>query len=501
MSRCSIAAFSLGAALCSPALASAEVTAADVWENWQAMSAFSGQELSARSEVMMGDTLVLEGITGQSTLPEGEFSYSLDWVRMRETGDGAVEVTWAPEQVFSGRVTAEPGEEIAFDATLASSGMTWRVSGAPERLVQDIAIDELALTRLDIAVNGEPMPFEIDFAATGLAGSYVSEPREGDAIWTSGDLTGEGFSFAMTGTDPESGADIEAQGTGADLAATYGGTIMPLPADGNPFASGMDFEFDMTFGETRTVVAGVEDGAQMRMETTTEGGSFGFAMSPERLRYEGAGRGLAYSMEAEDLPFPISAAIGESAFRLVMPIARTEEPEDFELMVALRDAMLDETIWNLFDPSSTLERGPLNLVVDLAGKGRWLVDVLAGPEALESLEGEAGELDSLSLREFELSAAGARVTGTGDFTFDNEKTEMFEGFPQPEGAVDLRIAGAMTLIDKLTQMGLVPQEEAMTTRMMLAMFAVPVEGEEDTMTSRFEIGEDGVPVVNGVPLQ
>ena len=105
------------------------------------------------------------------------------------------------------------------------------------------------------------------------------------------------------------------------------------------------------------------------------------------------------------------------------------------------------------------------------------------------------------LREFELSAAGARVTGTGDFTFDNEKTEMFEGFPQPEGAVDLRIAGAMTLIDKLTQMGLVPQEEAMTTRMMLAMFAVPVEGEEDTMTSRFEIGEDGVPVVNGVPLQ
>ncbi|MFC3119058.1 DUF2125 domain-containing protein [Jhaorihella thermophila] len=107
-----------------------------------------------------------------------------------------------------------------------------------------------------------------------------------------------------------------------------------------------------------------------------------------------------------------------------------------------------------------------------------------------------GELHALTINDLRLSAAGAAVTGKGDFTFDNSDLQSFGGVPRPEGTVKLQIIGANGLIDRLIQMGLVSEDEAMGFRMMLGMLAVPGDG-PDTLNSTIEVNEQGQVLANG----
>ena len=51
--------------------------------------------------------------------------------------------------------------------------------------------------------------------------------------------------------------------------------------------------------------------------------------------------------------------------------------------------------------------------------------------------------------------------------------------------------------DKLVAMGLVPQEQMMGMRMMMAMFAKPAEGNPDQLNSEIEFREGGQIFANG----
>ena len=95
--------------------------------------------------------------------------------------------------------------------------------------------------------------------------------------------------------------------------------------------------------------------------------------------------------------------------------------------------------------------------------------------------------------------AGAELTGTGAFTFDNTDLETFGGVPAPTGKIDLKVTGANTLMDTLISMGLLSEEDAMGARMMMSMFANPGAG-EDEFTSVLEFKDKGF-YANGQRLQ
>ncbi|MEO1365292.1 MAG: DUF2125 domain-containing protein, partial [Pseudomonadota bacterium] len=97
-------------------------------------------------------------------------------------------------------------------------------------------------------------------------------------------------------------------------------------------------------------------------------------------------------------------------------------------------------------------------------------------------------------------ALGAKLTGAGDFTFDNSDLVTFDGLPRPKGAVDLSLVGGNGLLDKLVAMGLVPEDQAMGARMMMGLFAVPGEA-EDTLTSKIEVNDEGHVLANGQRLR
>ena len=120
--------------------------------------------------------------------------------------------------------------------------------------------------------------------------------------------------------------------------------------------------------------------------------------------------------------------------------------------------------------------------------------------ALQSSGAAPGELIALTLNNLVVDAVGARLTGTGDFTFDNSDLVSFGGIPRPTGAIDLKLVGGNGLLDKLVAVGVLPQQQAMGARMMMGLFAV-AGPEEDTLNSKIEINEAGHILANGQRVQ
>jgi PPE-repeat protein len=138
----------------------------------------------------------------------------------------------------------------------------------------------------------------------------------------------------------------------------------------------------------------------------------------------------------------------------------------------------------------------------MTGKVTPFVNLL-DPVAMAQLEatgGVPGELNALTLEDLTVEVAGAKLGGSGAFTFDNSDLQTFGGVPRPNGEVTLSLDGANGLIDKLIAMGVLTAQDAMGARMMMGMFAVPGDG-PDSLTSSIRINEQGHVLANGMRIQ
>lgn len=480
--------------------ASADVTARDVWDGWKAMSAFTGQVMTAGGEETEGNALVLNDVTTTMEVEGQKTVSTLDWIRMEELGDGTVEVTLSPEQRVTGEMQTEPGKSGKYVMTLTYNDAKILASGTPERMVQDYTVGSMTLSQGDITVEGEAIPMKIGFTANDLTGSYVTENTEDAKLRMTGDGTAEDMTLRIEGTDPQNGAefmiDVAATGVGAEFA----GDMVNMVAGANPFASGASFDIDLDFESVTSVMDVDEDGETVHIEGTGGAATLDMAISADQISYATTSEGVNYKFSSSEIPLPdLTASIDSSEGKLVFPTSKSDIAEDFEFLVSMKGLSLDDRLWLMMDPGNVLDHGPASLIIDMTGKVKMLVDVLSDPESLEDPEGEFGELEALTLRDLQLTVAGAELTGAGDFTFDSTKTEMLDGFPQPSGAVNLKLVGGNTLLDNLVKMGLVPEDQVMGVRMMMAMFAVPGDA-PDTMTSKIEFTDEGKILANGQPL-
>jgi hypothetical protein len=320
-------------------------------------------------------------------------------------------------------------------------------------------------------------------------------------------LTATQMMINASGTPPEPDAGpFTMEAAFDDISASTSGLFgaeMFANNDDLSQALAMGFRVDSQFSHGRARYrVDTEDPMQGRVIVAGESasGTLSVRLDTDGMSYGGSSTGLSLAVEAVAMPLPdLSATIAETGFNLTMPLQQSDTPQDFGLLLRLKDLALSNTIWNLADPGSILPRDPATFVIDLAGKANWLVNILDPATAQGPMDGAPGEVHSLDIRSVELAAGGARLTGSGAFTFDNTDTDSFDGMPRPEGAVDLRLAGGNGLIQKLAQMGLLPPDQVMAAQMMLGLFARPT-GEPDVLTSRIEVTPDGALVANGQRL-
>ncbi|TCL00686.1 uncharacterized protein DUF2125 [Shimia isoporae] len=476
----------------------ADITAQDAWSNWRAYMEEFGYEIQATEEAGAG-SLAIKDLVATMDMPEesGQAQVNMSEMVFTENGEGAVSITIADSVPFSFSMD-DGDEQVTANIMMTHAGLSTIASGNPDEITYAYGAENVTMALQDLVVNGETISdFSGEIAVNGIDGT--TQFSLGETMTSKDSMSAEQLSVMIKGVDPDTGDNVDFAMTLAGLNGTSEGT-MPLGSfTSNPsamFADSLDLVADFTMQAAQISAAFEDEEGPGQLNLTTGPGAVDVEMTDELMSYGGKITDVAASVAAPDIPLPIDVTFGELGYDFAVPLKASEEAQDFNLGLNFTDIGLSEFIWNLFDPGAILPRDAATLVLGLSGKATVFQDLVTLDENMSEAP---GELNALSLDELQLSAAGADVSGTGSFTFDNTDLVSFDGLPRPEGAIDVKLKGINGLIDKLIQMGLLPEEQAMPARMMLGMFSVPVG--EDELTSRIEINEAGHVLANGQRLK
>ena len=494
---------SLLAALLISTAAHAELTADQVWTNWKAVSASYGQTVTAASETREGDTLAIKGLTITSTFDGGSVNGTIEAVNFRELGDGTVEVTMSPDYPLVVNTTDPDGTTSVVNVSVRQPDLKIIASGTDAETRYDFTAPSVKAVVADVTVDEKPVEMTLEVDVTALAGSYLV--TDGTPTQLASSITADSAGMTLAMTDPETGGKINVTGNVVALAGTSTGKLLDAAAMADmsqALQAGFATDGSFTYG-AGTFDFDIAEAADTTQGTATIGsGNIVFALDADRLNYGGGAKDVAISVSGSTIPVPaLAMSYGEAAFNLLMPVSKSDVPGDFALLTKLIDFKLSDDVWSLLDPEKILPRDAATIVIDAKGKANWTVDIM-DPAAVEMVAEDSmpAQLHALDVTELTLKAAGAEVTGDGAFTFDNSDTTTFPGVPLPTGQLDLKIVGANGLLDRLVQMGLLPEDQAMGARMMMGLFARTVEGSDDTLTSTLEFKEKGF-FANGQRLQ
>ena len=484
----------------------ADVTPQDVWRDWQDHMQSMGYTLTA-TEKASGDTLAVSNVRFDLTSePDlGQITMSLEQLSLVQNDDGTVSVVMPDAMPLMFEITpTDPDEDrVRAALTVNQTGQDMRVSGTPTDLSSAYAAGLLGLTLDQMTVGDET--FGPDNASLNVVLNnveYASKSVLDDMRAYAQDGSIASMTFDMRFKDPKEPAIATINGTSTDMTFDGDGRLPLGIAQASDMAAmlraGMTGAGTFTSGNS-TMTVDIEDpeNGNMSAAVASEGGRLTVETSADGMSYAGSRQGMALSVQPQQFPFLLSFGLDNAAFNLSAPVLKTDDAQDVALGLNLEGFTMSDMVWGMINPQGTLPRDPANLSLDVSGKARLLMDYF-DPEAATRMA-ETGQvpaqLDSVNLNALIVDALGAKLTGNGAVTFEHD--ENGPTALKPSGAVDLKLVGGNTLIDTLVSSGLLPAQMAMGARMMMGMFAVPAEGEEDTLKSKLEFTRDGQILANG----
>jgi hypothetical protein len=488
---------SLAIIACSPALA--QVSAADLWADWQATSAAIGQDLTADVS-QTADGLVLDNFTTR-TEAEGTTTLGrLDRVTMTEMPDGSLSVELS--NPYSTTITFPEdagGPIITVEILMTHEGLDVSVTGTPDARTYVYEADTITVTEGSISNDrGDPTPtIDMEIVARDLAATYLlsasgGEPQRFESSGSTRTIAGR---FDVLPPPDEEG-QLKASFALGEMQSTASGTIVALSAM-QQSAEGLPDGFDLA-GTTEYAWSRFE----MSFETPSDafdlyyandGGNFGIALSNAELRYDIAANGMVTRVSGTEIPVSVEASAASSELSLTVPLAASATPADAAVRLSYSDLAVNDEVWSLMDPTGGIPRNPLTVVLDATAQLQLVVDLLSA-EAME-MERPPGELRALTVSELEVSFGDTALTGSADMTFAPGQI-----VPEPVGRADLSLVGGNALLDQLQGAGVLNAEQAGMARGVAGMFTRP-GALPDTIETTIEFLEGGSITANGIPLQ
>ena len=512
----------------------ADVTPAEVWQNWIEYYKASGYTVTEGSREEAGETLTLKDVVISIKDPagEGDVSFTTPEITLTSTGDGGVRTVMAETSTGKANFKNEEGEPVTLDGTLTMKGNEVVTSGSAADMTHDSKAAEivLALDKVTTAEGEKPFPLSLKFVNVAGHQQHV----DGDVIKI--DATASADRMELTGayddTDGEKPGRIGFEG-GMDALKFAGNFAMPKGVDMShdmnaALKAGLNIAGTMSAGAGKFSFdfAGKNDeGADQAATGSTDmkGFDVNFAMSADGLKYQGNADATLAQLTATDLPFPVSYGIENATFDMQIPVMKADQPVPFKFAYSLGGLTLADGIWDLFDPSKQLPRDPASIDLDVTGLAKVTMDLFdpANMKAMEeAADGEAtdaaadpGAADAapdaaadatadapaspfepteIAVNKFAIAAVGAKIDASGNLTVPEGGS-----IDAPVGKMSARMDGLNGLIDKLTQMGFIPEDQVAGIRMMLAMFAQPAPEGGDALVSEFEFKEGGQIFANG----
>ena len=476
----------------------AQVTPEEVWQNWQKVSASYGQALVADSVTRDGATLVVSGMSFSMEQDGSRLSGKLDTVRFRDLGDGTVEVTMSDTYPITMESPGQGDGAEKLSITITQPGLNLIAGGSATET--SYTFDGPTIGIAAQAQKGDKTLADIAATLTGMTGTYLVK-QVGTTSQLDSNLEAQNLSFTVKANDANGGVDMA--GKLAALKMTTAGNFLGVAAMENmaqAVKDGFATRVDFSYGAGSFSADVTDQNGPSKIAATNETGNLSFGIDGKSLSYGASGTGVSMTLSGAQIPFPeIKVNYGEAAFNLMIPVAKADSPSAFSLLTKIVDLTVSDEIWGMIDPTASLPRDPATVIIDAKGTATLSADLM-DKEAMSALNGAPpGDVNSLDLTDLRVSIAGADLSGTGSFTFDNTDKITFKGLPAPTGKLDLVLKGGNGLLDRLVAMGLIPQDQAMGARMMIAMFAKPGEG-EDVLNSTLEFKDKGF-YANGQRLQ
>lgn len=477
----------------------ADISADDVWNDWKSYLSGLGYEVSW-TEARDGSNLIVSDfvVKSQMDAETGSGQITIGTVTFAEQSDGSVDITMPEVMPIAFTAPSDNGGQTDVKMEYRQSGMDISVSGTPAALQYEYAADTITVLTTEMVVDGKVMsPDEngIELGLSQFAGTMdmaLEGKRRYDQALTAGKLD-----YTMNVADPETSSTFALTGA-MDALAFSGTSALPLrvvQADDMDAMLAAGFSVDGTFGYTANDMefsATSPDGPAAGTVGATDG-SVKIQMDQDGVSYSASQSNTSVAMTSADFPFPLSFDIAKSLFSLSTPVRQSETADDFAVGLTLDGFEMSDMLWGLFDPTAQLPRDPATVILDIAGRAKLMFDVLNPDTAALAAnpENAPAEFENVDINKLQISAAGADLTGSGAFTFDNTTTP-----PKPVGAIDLTLVGGNALIDKLVAIGIIQEEEAMGARMMMGLLAVPGDS-PDTLKSKIEMNEQGHISANG----
>lgn len=488
--------------------AMADLTAEQAWAAMSEMSKVYGSNFTSTLE-RNGDTVTVKDISLQVDEPEMRVTVTYGDLALIER-DGGVDVVMGPDYPVS--LDFDPEGDESFGATLIlnAEAMTNRMTGSPEDLVYEYTAQNLTAVADTVRIDNLTVGglLDLKMAIATMDGSYGIKGSDVQEVASNLNMTGFDFDLAVNIPESEGGGKVIAK---IEMATMTQDGVTTAPKDVLA-RMGAQADFGAALRDGYVIkgmfgFTGLEylfdidaDGDAFYSDGGIATGDFAIDASADRVDVDFGQTGLDVVARGSDIPLPeVAFALAENRTRINLPLAQTDTAEDVSMLVAFKGLTLSDMIWGLFDPAGQLSRDPANVVLDVSGALKWLVDVTTLAEGSQ-LAGPPAEVDNLTINALELTAGGASLTGTGAFTFDNSDWMTFPGMPAPDGSANLVLTGGNTLLDKLVAMGLVPEEQAMGVRMMTGIFTRPGDG-DDTLVSDIVVTKDGQVSANGQRLK
>lgn len=491
----SVSAFALLAS--TPALA--QVSAADLWAEWQATSAAMGQEMTAEV-TQTADGLILDNFTTTTEADGTTTTGRLDRVTMTEMPDGSLSVALSNPYVATITFPEDiGGPNVTIEILMTHEGLDIAVAGTPEARSYSYTADAIFVTEGMISNDrGEPVPtIDMEIVARDLSTTYLVAGTEatGQSFESSGGtatvagridvLPPPGEQGRLKASFALGGLTSEASGTVVALAA------MQQSAEGLP--EGFDVAGTTAYDWSRFEMSFEDPTQAFNVYYANGGGTAGVALSNAELRYDISATGMETRVSGTELPARIEVSAAASELSLTIPLAAAPTPSTAAMRLSYRDLAVSDEVWGLMDPSGSLPRHPLTVVFDATAQVQLMVDLLS--EGAMEMQSPPGELRALTVSELEVTFGDTSLTGSADVTFAPGQL-----VPQPVGRANLSLAGGNALLDQLQGAGVVNPEQAGMARGVAGMFSRPGAA-PDTIETTIEFLEGGSITANGVPLQ
>ncbi len=419
---------------------------------------------------------------------DGQTQIAIPWVKVSKKLLGGFEMTIA-ENIDGAFQSPDPEiiEPIRF--VIENKNLAVDIGGEKSARQYKSKFDEMVIRTLDSNI--------ISISAKMIDGTGTQLLDSGDAGKSSG-------SFNIKSMMIDYGFKIEGEmmASASSMTDFTGKFEVPTYKEYDPenpisnFDPSRDLFIEYSIGSGTTDVSMGSAVGPIEAKATFGSGFGAFGITDSVASISGETKDIAYDINAIGMglpPMQISAA--DAVVNLSVPLDNVDESKPAGYKIALTDLKLSDQVWAMFDPTSVLPRDAINLDIDLLANVRWMKKI-SEIDVNNTDQEPPFVVDSAEIKSLNLTIAGAELQTTGSMLMDNSKFP-----PVPEGTVNISLQGAQGLIGKLTEIGLIPAQNAMMIQGMTAMFFRPSESGEDHLTSVIEMTKDGHILANGMPIK